>query len=237
MTWITTIPIAHRGLHGSEVPENSLSAFTNAIHHRYAIELDVQLSSDGEIMVFHDENLARMTGVNQTIHTQKFSSLSKVFLKDTRERIPTLPEVLELIDGKTPLLIETKNKFCSGPLEEKLARVLENYSGEYAVQSFNPYSLEWFHRNCPSVLRGQLSCDFRNEDMVLYKKIALRYLLMNWMSKPDFIVYDIDVLPCWSVIRLRKKGIPVLTDNVNNMQKLEKAKMYGDNIIFEGVLP
>lgn len=237
MNWITSTPIAHRGLHDDVFPENSLGAFKCAIENGYAIELDVHLSSDEEIIVFHDDNLLRMTGFDALVESTPSSKIDGLTLSNTGEKIPRFNEVLGLVDANVPILIEIKNKHKVGPLEESLYNLLQNYSGRYAVQSFNPYSLKWFRDNYPSVIRGQLSGDFKNETLAWYKKFALRYLLMNWASSPNFIAYDIDLLPCWPVTRLKNKGVPVLAWTTDSPEKRKKAKQYADNIIFEGILP
>lgn len=237
MSWITTKPIAHRGLHNDEFPENSLGAFKNAIENGYAIELDVHLSLDGEIVVFHDDNFLRMTGFDGLVEETLSSKIDELVLNNTRDRVPKFCEVLDIVDAKVPILIEIKNKHLVGPLEKSLCTLLQNYSGEYAVQSFNPNSLKWFRDNFPSAIRGQLSGDFKNEALEWYKKFVLRYLLMNWASRPDFIAYDIDLLPCWAVTRLKNKGMPVLAWTTDSAAKQNKATQYADNIIFKGILP
>ena len=237
MSWIKIKPIAHRGLHDERVPENSFGAFKEAIDRGYAIELDVHLSIDGELVVFHDDNFLRMTGFDGIIEATKSSKINQLYLGSSLEKVPMLGEVLELIGGKIPVLIEIKNKYKVGPLEGLVASLLEKYKGEYAVQSFNPYTLLWFRENFPAASCGQLSGGFKDEKLEWYKKMILRNLLMNWASRPDFIAYDIDFLPFWVVTRLRNKGVPVLAWTVDDYVKLKKAKSYADNIIFEGILP
>ena len=237
MSWITTKPIAHRGLHNNKIPENSLGAFKNAIEKGYATELDVHLSIDGEIIVFHDDNFLRMTGFDGLVEATSSSKIDNLVLNGTKEKVPRFSEVLELVDAKVPILIEIKNKYQVGPLEKSLAALLKNYEGEYAIQSFNPYSLKWFRHNFPIAPRGQLSCDFKNETIDWYEKFILRNLLMNWISRPDFIAYDINLLPHWAVTRLKNKRMPILAWTIDSIDKQYKAKQYADNIIFEGILP
>lgn len=235
MSWIKNIPIAHRGLHNDSIPENSILSFEEAISNDYAIELDVHLSNDGELIVFHDRNLKRMTGINEIIEAQSSEFLTSLQLLNSKEKIPTLTEVLKIVNNRGPILIEIKNQLTDGKLEEKLNIILSKYKGEYAIQSFNPYSVGWFAKNNPSILRGQLSGDFKNENLPNYKKIMMRYFLMNWYSKPNFIAYDINLLPCWAVSIQKKLGIPILAWTIDTKVKKEKAMKYADNIIFEGI--
>ena len=237
VTWITRTPIAHRGLHNHALPENSLGAFSNAVEHGYSIELDVRLSSDGKVVVFHDDGLRRLTGVDGAVETAAHSTLSKLTLKDTGEKIPALKDVLSLVDGRVPLLIEVKSRLSVGPLEEALAGALEGYGGEVAVQSFDPHSLRWFRDNRPDMMRGQVAGSLKGEGMAWPRKLLLRHLLMNRVSQPHFIAYEVDLLPCLAVSRLRRKGVPVLAWTVDSADKRQRAEEHADNIIFEGMMP
>ena len=143
-SWLVETPIAHRGYWGKNAPENSLSAFSKAIEKGYAIELDVQLLADNTVVVFHDESLARMTGNDGYLKYLNKEDLKALTLKGSKEKIPTLKEVLALVDGKVPLLIEIKNKHKVGNLEQAVLEELKSYNGEFAVQSFNPYSLSYW---------------------------------------------------------------------------------------------
>jgi len=194
-SWLVNKYIAHRGFHNEEAPENSLGAFQNAIDKGYAIELDVQLIEDNTVVVFHDELLARATGKDGYLRNLKSENLKDYNLFGTSYTIPTLEEVLKLVDGKTPLLIEVKNTGKVGELESALLKVLENYNGEFAVQSFNPYVLEWFLNNAPHILRGQLSSSFKGEKLSFIKKFILRRMSFNKRNKINFISYEAKSLP------------------------------------------
>ena len=152
-TWLVETPIAHRGLHSKTVPENSLLAFSKAIEKGYAIELDVHMLADGTIAVFHDASLARMTGNDGYIKYLNKNDLKALTLKGTKEHIPTLEEALKLIDGRVPVLIEIKNPYKVGKIEQAVIDTLKNYQGEYAVQSFNPYSMGYFKQHAPNIIR------------------------------------------------------------------------------------
>ena len=233
-SWLVKTPIAHRGLHNEDIPENSLPAFENAIKHKFAIELDVRSTQDGAIVVFHDDNLGRMTGTSGYISKMNLDDIKKLRLLKTAEQIPTLKEVLELVAGRTPLLIEIKNMNKVG-LEKEVYKVLAGYSGEYAIQSFNPYSLEWFKEHAPQIKRGQLSGFLRGADVGFFKRIAIKKLWVNKVSEPNFISYDIDNLPNRYVKKC--KNLPLLAWCVRTEGQKEKALKFADNIIFEAIDP
>lgn len=237
-SWLIERPIAHRGLHhGSRIPENSLAAFDRAVNARVPIELDVHRTADGEVIVFHDDNLQRMTGVDRELSRVGFAELADYRLVGTTERIPRLVEVLDLVGGRVPLLIEIKNRGRVGPLEEATAALLAGYRGAFAVQSFNPLSLSWLRRRHPEMVRGQLAGDFRDEFLAGYKKWLLRNLLLNRWSRPHFIGYDLRCLPHWAVSRAKQRGAAVLAWTVDTEEKLARARSLADNIIFESICP
>ena len=237
--WFLEYPIAHRGLHDKKkgIPENSLLSFELAITKGYPIELDVHLTADDEIVVFHDRNLKRMTGLDGLTAKMTTNSLKKIKLNNSNQNIPTFKEALEFINGKVLVLIEIKNRGKVGKLESALLRLLETYHGDLALQSFNPYSLSWFKKNRPEYFRGQIAGDFKGEDLFFFKKIVLRNLLLNNVSKPHFISYDIRALPYWAVTYWEKKGMPIIGWTVKNRNDKEKAKCFCDNYIFENIDP
>ena len=235
-SWIVKDYIAHRGLHNKDLPENSLGAFANAIEYGHPIELDVQLIADGTVVVFHDYALSRMTGRDGYTKNLIASELHDYKLNKTEFSIPTLNEVLNLVDGSVPLLIEIKNEGKIGELESALYNLLKNYKGEYAVQSFNPYSLEWFKNNAPEVWRGQLSSYFRKSELPFFKRFALKRMLLNKrVSCPHFISYDARFLPNSYVKHF--KTLPLLAWTIRSQSEYMKVVKYCDNIIFEGFEP
>ena len=235
-SWLVEQPIAHRGFHGKNVPENSLLAFSKAIEKGYAIELDVQLLSDNSVVVFHDESLARMTGNDGYLRFLSKKDLKSLTLKGSKETIPTLEEVLQLVDGKVPLLIEIKNKHKVGALEQAVIDLLKNYQGEYAVQSFNPYSLAYFKQHAPNILRGQLSGYFKHEKISWFKKFLLKHMHFNKkISCPNFISYEAATLPNRFVRKF--KDLPLLAWSVKSKEEYLKIVKYCDNIIFEKFEP
>ncbi len=235
-TWLVETPIAHRGLHDKNSPENSLGAFSKAIEKGYAIELDVQLLADNTVVVFHDESLARMTGNDGYLKYLSKEDLKALALKGTKETIPTLEQVLKLVNGQVPLLIEVKNKYKVGQLEQALIDVMKNYKGEFAVQSFNPFSLGYFRQHAPNILRGQLSGFFKGEKLGWAKKFALKRMSLNKkVSQPHFISYEAAALPNRFVKKY--KNLPLLAWTVRSKEEYLKTVKYCDNIIFEKFIP
>ena len=239
MSWISHKPIAHRGLHkGSAVPENSLAAFEAAIELGYPFELDIQLLADGGLVVFHDQDLTRLTGVSGKISEQNSQTIKQLKLLGSDQHVPLLDEVFDLVKGKVPILIEIKNDGMVGELEQTLLNKLSDYSGEYAVQSFKPFSISWFKKNAPQILRGQLSGGFKSGNLAWHKKIARRNLLMNWVSSPNFIGYDIQCLPYLPVSIARQiLNYPVIAWTIKTEKDKVEAEKYADNIIFESIDP
>lgn len=149
---------AHRGLHKKDktVPENSLAAFERASSYGYGIELDVQLSKDGQVVVFHDDTLNRVCGVDSRVDEKTYDELSKISLCGTTQTIPLFSEVLKTVRGRGPLIVELKNGKRNEELCEKTYALLEKYSGEYCIESFNPFIVRWFKKNAPEVIRASL---------------------------------------------------------------------------------
>ncbi len=234
-SWLVERCIAHRGLHNDEFPENSLGAFQNAIVNGYPIELDVHIISDETLVVFHDDSLSRMTGKDGYLKNLTKSDLENYHLADTEYTIPTFEEVLTLIDGKVPLLIEVKNTNKVGALETKLLEMLRAYKGEYAIESFNPYVLEWFKKNAPDILRGQLAGFFKGEKLAFIKRFALKRMVLNKIAKPDFIAYEASRLPNRFVKKY--KSLPLIAWTVRSQKEYMKVVQYCDNVIFENFEP
>lgn len=234
-SWLVNTYIAHRGLHDEECPENSLPAFQKAIDKGYAIELDVRLLADNNVVVFHDEQISRMTSGDKYINNLTKDTILDYNLKDSKEKIPLFSQVLELVDGKVPLLIEIKNEGNPGELEKQVLKMLKEYKGEYAIQSFNPYVVEWFKDNAPEITRGILSSYFKGEKLACYKKFALKRMLLNKKCEPMFISYDVRNLPNRYVRKY--ENLPILTWVVRSQQDYERVIKFSDNIIFENFTP
>ena len=233
-SWLFSRPIAHRGLHDTEVPENSLLAFEKAINEGFPIEIDVRPIDDGTVVVFHDERLTRMTDRDGYVCNLTDADLKEIRLKNSDQKIPTFAEVLEFVNGRAPLLIEIKNESKVGTLERNTLELLNSYKGEFAVQAFNPYSLEIFKKNAPQIQRGQLSCFFEKADLSLIKRAVLKRLKLNKVSSPDFISYAGKDLPNKYVTKTK---LPVLAWTARSNADMEKFLPYCDNIIFENFIP
>ncbi|MBQ1942017.1 MAG: glycerophosphodiester phosphodiesterase [Clostridia bacterium] len=231
--WLFHLPVAHRGLHGDGVPENSLTAFLRAKEAGYAIETDVHLTADGVLVAFHDDNLKRMCGVDKNIKTATAKELSSLTLAGTAEKIPTLDEVLDLVNGAVPLLIELKSNGEKG-LERAVCKRLMKYSGAFALQSFDPFILIRVKKIAPDMLRGQLSSFFLDQKFGFLKRTLLKNMYFSPWVKPDFISYDATNLP---FKRAKKPGKPLLCWTVRSLEQEKKARAFADNIIFENYLP
>ena len=185
--------IAHRGYFSNEagIPENSLASFHAAIEKGFAIELDIQLSSDGVAMVFHDTDLERMCGVQGKIWEYTAAELKEMKLFGTEETIPTFEETLTLINGQVPLLVEYKMDKADTAVCAAGQALLDKYNGAYAIQCFDPRALLWYKKNAPQVARGQLAEEFweneKYDGQALY--LVLTYMLTNVATRPDFISY------------------------------------------------
>lgn len=233
---------AHRGLYDNEhgIPENSMAAFRRAVDKGYGIELDVHLTADNQLVVFHDDTLIRMCGMNKKISSFLYSDLMQLRLLGTEEGIPLFKDVLELIDGKVPLIIELKvdgsnqNLLC--PLVWQL---LSRYKGDYCIESFHPFVLQWFKRHEPQVVRGQLSCNFFKEnphcDIVLF---LMSNLMTNFFTHPDFIAYKYLDLDNPAVIYNRKLfHIMTVVWTIPGKPTYDRFKNKVDVMIFEGFEP
>ena len=186
---------AHRGLHDAVAPENSMAAFDRAVAAGVGVELDVQLTSDGVPVVFHDWTLDRMCGVSGRIGQKTFAELQELRLGGTGERIPALQAVLERVDGRVPLLVEIKSQGLDGKAAAGAWSKLKAYRGAYIVESFNPLALFWYRMHAPQVIRGQLvsSCADLCASAGSIGAWFLSSLVLNFVGRPDFIARRYDV--------------------------------------------
>lgn len=185
---------AHRGLHNnaSHAPENSMAAFAKAVECGYGIELDVQLTKDQIPVVFHDFTLQRVCNQPGKVYDYTYEELQKFTLFESEERIPKFSDFLKLVDGRVPLIIEYKIEWADPKVCELVDEMLKVYKGAYCVESFNPCALLWYRKHRPEVIRGQLSTNYAKDGAQKGKPLyfALRHLLFNFATKPDFIAYD-----------------------------------------------
>lgn len=238
-SWISDRPIAHRGLHDEDRnPENSVGAFNAAIEAGYGIELDIHCSRDGRLVVFHDDNAKRLTGRDLKITSASFAELSALRLAETSYRITALEEVLELVDGRVPVMIEVKAGSRVARVGPLLAAVLSNYSGPVAVQSFDPRVVLWLRKNLPAVPRGQLAGSMAGGSIPLVQRLLLRTMLLNAASRPDFIAFEIEAMPDRFVSLWRRLlRVPLLLWTVRTEEQLSQTRRYRANAIFEHIRP
>lgn len=231
-------PYAHRGLHDGTTPENSIAAFKKAVNAGYGIELDIQLSSDGEVMVFHDYTLDRMTEETGLLKDRTSVELGEIKLLETEEHIPTLSEVLETVSGKVPLLIELKGESLNTDLCVAANKILSEYKGDYCIESFNPILVSWYAKNKPEIMRGQLYTDFCQKLKFSPLNIVLTLMILNFMAKPDFIAYDIMFKNAVPVkIATGLFGAKKFTWAVKSEHDHSVARNTGSYPIFEETLP
>lgn len=240
--WLLERPIAHRGLHDRNAgrPENSVAAFRAAAEAGYPVELDVRLSRDGKVMVFHDEQLDRLSDLSGTFDDYDSHTLSGARLLDSDQTIPTLAQVLETIGGRVGIAVEVKSFYGNvGACEEKTLAEMRAYGGNWIVQSFNPMSLAWFARHGPEVIRGQLAGPLEQWDLPWSRwrcRESRRYR-MQWLSRPDFLCHDCASLPDLDTDRLKACGYPLTSYTVRDQATCNRLAGYVDNIIFEGFTP
>ena len=226
---------AHRGLHGESVPENSLEAFGLAAEAAVGIELDVQLSRDGEVMVFHDYTLNRMTGIDKKLCELDADELCKLRLGDTEQTIPTFREVLSLIGGRVPVLVELKGESLDSSLCGKVAEILKEYTGSYCVESFNPMLIKDIKKYLPDAYCGLLYTNVcRDKKKRSLLNIALTCMALNFLCKPNFIAYnqlDRHSLPVRLTTRLY--SAPRFVWTVKGQENIDTALSLGEYPIFE----
>ena len=233
--------IAHRGLHTNPVvPENSLSAFQRAVEAGFGIELDVQLTADDQLVIFHDETLERVCGDRRKLHELTLSELSGLRLFGTDERIPLFRDALDRIGGRVPLLVEIKSEGRYRRTTELTCEVLRSYDGIFCVESFHPLVLKDFRLLSPDTALGQLSTNYTKEQVAqsALKRQLLTNLMLNCLSRPDFIAYDRKYAKQFSFRLCRLVYRPVcFAWTVKSREQLEAARGDFDAFIFEGFDP
>lgn len=233
---------AHRGLHNAKkcVPENSMSAFKLALEKGYGIELDLHLTADKQLAVIHDASLKRTAGEDVNVYDLTADELKNYGLEGTNQKIPMFSEVLELFDGKAPIIVELKsdNGNCA-ELCERTIEALKDYKGEYMIESFDPRCILWLKKNKPEIIRGQLSQNFLKEK---YKgflfNLFLTSLLTNAFTRPDFVAYNYKHKKSFPFLLFTKvwqgQGI---TWTITSADDLTNAEDDGYPVIFESFEP
>ena len=239
LDFLTRQPFAHRGLHDASVPENSLAAFDRAITKGYGIELDVRMTHDGDVIVFHDATLERMTGQHGDVMRMSSQQLCGIRLKGSKERLQTLYDVLHHVGGRVPVLIEVKatgNKYL--PACFAVRRALEGYRGEVAVMSFHPGVAGWYAENAPRIVRGLVMTESDGRGLSPYSlRKRLRRQLLIWKAKPHVLAFDVRRRPSPFTAGARERGYKVLTWTVRGDAAHALAGRCADQVIFEGDLP
>jgi len=235
-----SVKYAHRGLHNGVRAENSMSAFRAAVEAGFGIELDVRLSSDGELMVFHDDTFDRMTKEKGRVDSRTAKELSEITLGGTSDTIPKFSEVLRLVDGRVPLLVEIKEEQGKYGVTEKTAELLRDYNGEFIIESFNPLALARVKEIMPEIPRGFLSQNFLSDKKYRgFVYFLLQNLLLNVICRPDFIAYNHRDYKNAALRLVRSTfGVPTLAWTVRSEREEQEAIKHGfDSVIFEKYTP
>ena len=209
--------IAHRGVHNSTIPENTLPAFVKSVDKNYIIELDIHILKDNTIVVYHDHNLSKLTGVNKVIETLSYPHLSKIKINN-KYIIPTLKQVMHIVGGKVPLLIEVKDMNNNSKFEEELVKILDEYKGEFAIQSMNPFVIDWFYKNRKDYIIG----------LIIFNELNYN-IVKKYTKKIDFISIYKKQLPF-------KSNKMLLGWTIRNDKEYKKYVKFCDNLICENIL-
>ena len=232
---------AHRGLHdnASNAPENTMEAFKKAVNAGFGIEFDVQLTKDRVPVVFHDETLQRVCGVDGKLRDYTWEQLQGFLICNSREKIPRLNDVLKMVNGRVPLIVEIKIHENVGKVCSEVDKVLKEYWGVYCIESFHPLAVNWYKNHRPKVIRGQLSSDFSKmkKDVKTEEKL-LQHLLTNFICKPDFIAYEHLYKSNFSRILCKYvyRSLSVAW-TIKSQEELDANKKDFDLFIFEGFIP
>ncbi|HSK25060.1 MAG TPA: glycerophosphodiester phosphodiesterase family protein [Egicoccus sp.] len=242
LDWLREVPLAHRGLHGGEVPENSLAAFAAAVAAGYGVELDVMLAGDGTPVVVHDPDLSRVTGEAVRVGDLDVAALQALPLLDaagapTAETVPTLAAALEAV-GSRPVMVEIKSRrLRAGRLEEQVAAAVDAHRGPACVASFNPTTVRWFRRYRPDVIRVLTATADADPRLPAVVRRRLAELRDAAALDPHAVSYDLAGLPNAAATAWRATGRPLITWTVRSEADLAKAEAEADNLIFEHVRP
>lgn len=238
--FLTARPIAHRGLHdfSKGVVENTRSAFAAAITKGYAIECDLQLTSDGEAVVFHDEHLERLTEGRGMVKDLTAAEMQQLVIRNSTDKVQTLEQLLAQVNGQVPLVIELKSHWDG---DERLAKravaLLKDYRGPYCLMSFDPDVIAALRRISPDTIRGivaERADDSYYAWLPLAKQMELRTFSHVARTRPDFVSFYFEQLPWAPITALRASGLPVITWTIRSPEEAVKALRCSDQITFEG---
>ena len=229
---------AHRGLfdNDTDAPENSIKAIRKAVEAGYGIEFDVQLSKEGIPVVFHDASLKRMCGVDGNVWDYTLEELQKMKLLHSEETIPTFEEVLGEVGGKVPLIIEYKMDRVDTKVCEQGNAILEKYNGTYCIESFHPLAVQWYRKNRPDVIRGQLSQDFVKRGKKSLAFWMLTHLLTNVIARPDFIAYSHKDVAVFERRLCKTLGALSVAYTIKSEEEYCRAKGEFDLFIFDSFI-
>ena len=243
LDWLTARPIAHRALHGGALVENTLGAASAAVAANYGIETDLQLSADGEVIVFHDDTFDRLTTASGPVKAKTLAEIKKIAFKGSGEHIPALGELLALVAGRTPLVLELKSAWDGDErLVARVAKQLESYAGPVAAMSFDPRMVEALRKHAPGLPRGIVAeryyrAEYWNK-MPWRHKFALGNLLHFLTTRPHFVAYRVQDLPAMAPLLARHAlGMPLLTWTVRTEAERKRARLWASQMIFEGFRP
>lgn len=234
---------AHRGLHNLKegVPENSLEAFRLAKEHGYGSELDVHLLADGGLGVMHDSKLQRTTGCEGKMEDLTVPQLSSYHLQGTEQTIPTLQQVLEIVDGRTPLIIELKTDNNAAQLCRTVCELLDTYQGVFCLESFDPRCTIWLKKHRPELIRGQLAenaLHAKEPKIPWILRFIMAFQLSNFLSRPDFIAYDYKTRKNLSnFLCCRLWGVQGVSWTLHTQEEFDTAVSEGWLPIFENIRP
>lgn len=234
--WLKDIKIAHRGLHNIDkgIPENTIIAFEKAVERNVAIELDIHILKDNNIIVFHDDTLKRACLVEKNVKDLTLNEIKKFRLFNTDYKIPTLTDVLDFIDSKVPIIIEIKTDVNSKIICPVLLEILKKYKGKVAIKSFDPTVCLWFNKNAKEYIKGLLITDFSNEKThKLLKRWLLSSLLFIPICKPDFLSVNKSMLKTKKIKRLHNKKHLILGWTFKSQLDMIKYENYCDSYICE----
>ena len=229
---LKNIKIAHRGLWNEDYPENSIGAFLRCIEKNIPIEFDVHLLKDNTLVVFHDNNLKRMTEKNILLKDTNYEAIKNYRLKNSEYKIPTLDEVLRLVDGKVLLDIELKSDVKGFKICKEICKYLDKYDGDFIIKSFNPFYIFWFRINRPNFIRGLLVSKLSKSDMNKICKYILFKMWFNFLAKPDFIAFNHKNLPNKKIERYKDRGLPILLFTVKE-KNISNFNDYNYGYLFE----
>lgn len=239
INWLKNELIAHRGFHSNNeyIYENSLSAIKKALDYNYAIEMDIQLTLDDELVVFHDRTFKRLCGDDRYVSKTSYKDIQKIYFKNTLEHPPLFKDVLKTVSGKKPLLIELKSFKNYKNLVDITIKELNDYTGLFALFSFDFRIVNYLKKKYPHIYRGQITSYFNDDKMNFILKFIMKTMIFNAFSKPHFISYDAKYLPNKYANKCLDKNMIVISYTARNQEVFNKVREKYHNIVFEDFHP